>query len=163
MPFENSNFINADLGDALKTSAGKAIVDNKLDGSEHCVPTGFKDVGGLFPGQPLRPARQKNLIRKGHPLLAVPPRQRLDLDAMLWAFDAARGIAKIDLKRPDRQILTQPLRLSIISGASLAAFRANWSTVTAWLNINNQGFCPANQHDADGAVKERLETFNFVQ
>jgi len=94
---------------------------------------------------------------------AVLPGQRLNLDAMLWTFDAAWGIAKIDLERPDRQILKQPLRLSIISDTSLAAFRANWPTVTAWLNINNQGFRTANQHNADGSVNERLETFNFVQ
>ena len=41
--------------------------------------------------------------------------------------------------------------------------RTNRPTVPARFNVNDQSFRAANQHDADGAINERLETFDLVQ
>ena len=82
---------------------GKTIIDGELDGPEYRIPNGFEDIGRIFPRQPLRPAGQEDLIRKGHPFFTVAPRQGLDLNAMLWAFDPAWHVAKVDFERPDRQ------------------------------------------------------------
>jgi len=163
VPLEDGDFINADLGHTLKTSVGKAVINDKLDGPEHRIPTGFEDIGRFFPGQPLRPAGQIDLIGKGHPFLAVTPRQGFDFDAMLRAFNPARRIAKIDLERPNRNIFKQPLRLPVKNGASFSALRTNRPAVAARNDVNNQGFRTANECDAGSTVNERLETFDFVQ
>ena len=114
MALEDFDLVNTDLGHSLKISVGKAIVDNELDSAEHRVPTGFEDVGGLLPRQPLRPAGQKDLVGEGQPLLAVAPRQRLHLDAAGGTVHPAWRIAVVALEIPDRQIREQTLGLSIV-------------------------------------------------
>ncbi len=163
MTLEDLDLVHADLGDAVQVSVSQAIIDDELDGPEDRVPTGFEDVGGLLPGEPLRPAGQKNLVGEGHPLLAVAPGQCLHLDAVERTFDPARRITKISLERPDRQILEQALRLPIIHIAPLAALRADRSTVAARLDVNDQGFHTVNELNANGAINKRLEPFDLVQ
>jgi hypothetical protein len=160
---EDLDLVNADFGHTVQASVGETVIDDELNGPKDRIPTRFEDVGGLLPGQALRPAGQENLTGKGHPFLAVAPGHGLDLDTMLRATDPARRITEIGLERPDWQILEQSLRLPVIRLLPLTTFGANRLTVTARFNVNDQSFRTANQHDANGAIHERLESFDLVQ
>jgi hypothetical protein len=82
---------------------------------------------------------------------------------MLRTFNPARGVAKIGLKRPDRQILEKTLGLPIVHASPLAALGADRPAVAARLDVNDQGFNAVNEHDANGAVNKRLEPFDLIQ
>jgi len=66
IPFENGNLINTDLGDTIKVSMAKSIIDDKFNDPENGIPTCLENGGGFLPRQPLCPTSQINFMLTSH-------------------------------------------------------------------------------------------------
>ncbi len=97
-----------------------------LDRVEDLVPGSAKRLGRFLPGQPARPAGQKQHVGFGESAFAIAPGDFLDDDRLAAAaIDAPHGVKQKNQKSPERNELETPLGELIVSGGGLMAARTN--------------------------------------
>src|ERR1700687_2321517 len=107
--------------------------DDMLDRIKNLFPGSAKRLSRFFPGQPARPAGQKEHVGFGQLTFAVTPWNFLDHHRLAAAaIDAAHGVQQEDEKSPERDELETPLGQSIISGRRLVAARTDCRGTLAW-------------------------------
>jgi len=96
--------------------------DDVFDRVEDLVPGSAKRLGRFLPGQPARPAGQKQHVGFGECTFAIGPRDLLDDDRLAAAaIDAPHGVKQKHQKSPERNELKTPLGELIVSGSGLVA------------------------------------------
>src|SRR4030042_968458 len=130
------NFINSDSGDSIKISMFKPPGHRHLHRSDDAVPTGVKDIGNLFPGQPFRPPRKKPRIGSRQAAFALRPGNRLPLYPARWAINPAHGVKEKHRNPPQRYKLKATAGKSIVSRAPFTAAGTNRLTVDSRFDLD---------------------------
>jgi hypothetical protein len=93
---------------------------------EDLVPRSAKRLSRFFPGQPARPAGQKQHVGFGESTFAIGPGNLLDDDRLAaTAIDAPHAVKQKNHKSPERNKLETPLGELIVSGGGLMAARTD--------------------------------------
>src|SRR3954462_12002934 len=96
--------------------------DHVLHCVEDLVPGSAKRFGRFLPGQPARPAGQKQHVGFGKSAFAVTPRNFFNDDSLAAAaIDAPHGVQQEDQESPQGNELKTPFAQLIITGRGLMA------------------------------------------
>src|SRR5258708_6824228 len=119
LDFVDSDGVNLAEHPVLQTPG-----DHVLNRVEDLVPGSAKRLGRFLPGQPARPAGQKEHVGFGETAFAIGPRNLFDHDRLAAAaIDAPHGVKQKNQKSPERNKLETPFGELIISGGGLMAAR----------------------------------------
>ena len=120
------DFVDSDGVDLAEHPVLQAPGDDVLDRVEDLVPGSAKRLGRFLPGQPARPAGQKQHVGFGESTFAIAPGDLLDDDRLAAAaIDAPHGVKQKNQKSPERNKLETPLGELIVAGGGLMAARTD--------------------------------------
>src|SRR5712691_9943321 len=120
------DFVDSDGVNLAQHPVLQAPGDHVLHGVEDLVPGSAKRLGGFLPGQPARPAGQKQHVGFGESTFAIGPGDLLnDHRLAAAAIDAPHGVKQKNQKSPERNKLDTPLGELIVSGGGLMATRTD--------------------------------------
>ena len=120
------DFVDSDGVNLAQHPVLQAPGDHVLYRVEDLVPGSAKRLGRFLPGQPARPAGQKEHIGFGESTFAIGPGNLFDDDRLAAAaIDAPHGVKQKNQKSPERNKLETPLGELIVSGGGQMAARTD--------------------------------------
>ena len=90
--FAVGDLIDSDGGDVLQVPVFQAEIDNPFHRTADGVPVGMEAGGGFLPAQAPGPRGEEMAVGIATGVLALRPRDGLDLDAATGAIDPAHGV-----------------------------------------------------------------------
>ena len=157
-----------DLVDAHRLDAAQIDVvaspqHRHLHGAKDARPTGLKSFGNLLPAQALGPSRQEPGERRRQVVLALRPRNGLDVDSASPTVGSAPGVDEEDLDPPQGDKLVPARLTGIVAGATLPAAGTEGPAVGARTKSDFQDDLSELFREADRGVDEARLLFELVQ
>jgi len=158
------DLIDADGGDALQIPVFEAVSDDPFHRAADSIPFGVEGGGGFFPADASGPCGKEMPVGIATSVLALRPRDGLDLDAAIGAIHPAHGVGKRDGDVPDWDELELAGGGStVVSRARLSAARASGLAVGSGDDPGDDPGLAALPGQFDGMVNEALEPVDFVE
>ena len=134
-----------------------------LDRTVNGLPTGLKHQGGFPPGQPPRPAGQKDHHRGRHRSFTLAPGNMLNAHAVNGAFHPPRRVEKQHPNPPQRRERPVPLRQQVIARTNLQALSTFAPNPLVRFNPHLDPLRTPRAPQTNAAVNESNKALNSVQ
>jgi len=162
--FAVGDLIDPDGRDALQIPVFQAETDDPFHGAADVVPACLEAFGGFFPAQAPGPGGEEMAVGVAAGMLALRPRDGLDLDAALRAIHPAHGVGEKDGDVPDGD----ELELArgghpVVAGAAFPAAGADGAGVGPGDERGDDAGLAAADDRFDRLVNEALERVDFVE